>query len=158
MGHMGALCSFCNFSRNLNCCKKSLLKKKKNGPRGLVGEQHHPENRCVCSVAQLSCVRLFVTPWTVACQTPVSMGFSRQEYWSRLPLPSPGDLPDLGMEPESPASPALAGRFFTTSATWEALSIDGFLLAYQYTGWSTNASQGAGEEAGAEVWDAQDPS
>ena len=44
-----------------------------------------------------------VTPWTVACQAPLSMGFSRQEYWSGLPFPSPGDLPDPGIEPESPA-------------------------------------------------------
>ena len=43
------------------------------------------------------------TPWTVACQAPLSMGFSMQEYWSRLPFPSPGDLPDLGIEPGSPA-------------------------------------------------------
>ena len=48
------------------------------------------------------------------------MGFCRQEYWSGLPRPSPGDLPPLGIEPMSPMSPALAGRFFTTSATWEA--------------------------------------
>ena len=48
-------------------------------------------------------VRLFVTPWTVAYQAPPSMGFSRQEYWSGLPLPSPGDLPDPGTEPRSPA-------------------------------------------------------
>ena len=54
------------------------------------------------------------TSWTVACQDPVSMGFSRQEYWSGLPFPHPGDLPDPGIEPESSASPALAGRFFTT--------------------------------------------
>ena len=51
----------------------------------------------------LSCVRLFVTPWTVACQAPLSMGFSRQEYWSGLPFPSPGDLPNPGIEPGSPA-------------------------------------------------------
>ena len=44
-----------------------------------------------------------MTPWTVVCQTTLSMGFSRQEYWSRLPFPSPGDLPDPGMEPRSPA-------------------------------------------------------
>ena len=44
-----------------------------------------------------------VTPWTVACQSPLSMGFSRQEYWSGLPCPSPGDLPDPGIEPRSPA-------------------------------------------------------
>ena len=53
--------------------------------------------------AQLLCrVRLFVTPQTVACQAPLSMGFSRQEYWSGLPFPSPGDLLDPGIEPWSP--------------------------------------------------------
>ena len=51
----------------------------------------------------LSCVRLFATPWTVAYQGPPSMGFSRQEYWSGLPFPSPGDLPDSGIKPRSPA-------------------------------------------------------
>ena len=44
-----------------------------------------------------------MTPWTVACQTPLSMGFSREEYWSGLPFPSPGDLPNPGIEPRSPA-------------------------------------------------------
>ena len=53
----------------------------------------------------------FVTPWTVACQAPLSMGLSWQEYWSGLPFPSPGDLPDPGIET---TSPALAGGFFTT--------------------------------------------
>ena len=52
----------------------------------------------------------FVTPWTVACQADMSMEFSRQEYWTGLPFLSPGDLPDSGIEP---GSPALAGRFFT---------------------------------------------
>ena len=51
----------------------------------------------------LSCVQLFETPWTVARQAPLFMGFSRQEYWSGLPLPSPGDLPNPGIEPGSPA-------------------------------------------------------
>ena len=51
----------------------------------------------------LSCVRLFAAPWNVARQAPVSVGFSRQEYWSGLPFPSPEDLPDPGIEPESPA-------------------------------------------------------
>ena len=51
----------------------------------------------------LSRVQLFVTPWAVAYQAPPSMGFSRQEYWSRLPFPSPGDIPDPGIEPRSPA-------------------------------------------------------
>ena len=54
-------------------------------------------------VKSLSRVRLFVTPWTVACQDPPSMGFFKQEYWSGLPFPSPGDLPDPGIEPRSPA-------------------------------------------------------
>ena len=54
-----------------------------------------------------SCVQLFATPWTVACQAALSMGFSWQEYWSGLPCPSPGDLPDPGIEPESPAALAL---------------------------------------------------
>ena len=65
-------------------------------------------------VKSLSCVQLFATPWTVAYQAPPSIGFSRQEYWSGLPFLSPEDLPDPGFEP---VSPALAGRFFTTSAT-----------------------------------------
>ena len=55
--------------------------------------------------------------WTVARQAPLSMGFSRQEYWSGLPCPPPGDLPDPGIEPASLKSPALAGVFFTTSIT-----------------------------------------
>ena len=59
---------------------------------------------------------IFVISWTIAHQAPLSMGFSRQEYWSGLPFPSPGDLPDPEMEP---VSPALAGRFFTISAIWE---------------------------------------
>ena len=54
-------------------------------------------------VKLLSRVQLFATPWTVAYQAPPSMGFSRQEYWSGLPFPSPGDLPDPGIEPQSPA-------------------------------------------------------
>ena len=66
-------------------------------------------------LCMLSCVRLFATPWTVASQTPLSMEFSRQKFWSGLLVPSPGELPDLGTEPTSFASPALAGRFFTTA-------------------------------------------
>ena len=66
-------------------------------------------------------VRLFTTPRTVAHQAPLSMGFSRQEYWSGLPFPSPGHLPDAGIKPVSLMFPALASRFFTTGTTWEAL-------------------------------------
>ena len=64
-------------------------------------------------------VQLVATPRTVGCQAPQSMGFSRQEYWSGLPFPFPGDLPHPGIELRSLMSPALAGGFFTTSATWE---------------------------------------
>ena len=62
-------------------------------------------------VKLLSRVRLFATPLTVACQVPPSMGFSRQEYWSGLPVPSLGDLPDPGIEPRSPALQADALPF-----------------------------------------------
>ena len=71
-------------------------------------------------LSRFSHFRLFVTPWTVARQAPLSMRFSRQECWSGLSCPPPGDLPNPGSEPASLMSPALAGRFFTTNATWEA--------------------------------------
>ena len=72
---------------------------------------------CVCMYAHaylLSHVQLFVTPWTIACQAPLPMEFSRQAYWSGLPFPSPGDLSDPGIDPLFLVSPALAGGFFTT--------------------------------------------
>ena len=71
-------------------------------------------------LSNFSHVRLFVTLWTVACQAPLSVGFSRQEYWSGLPCRPPGNLRNPGTELLSLASLALAGWFFTTSATWEA--------------------------------------
>ena len=64
-----------------------------------------------CCCLLLSCVRLFATPWAVAHQDPLSMGFSKQEYWSGLPFPPPGDLPNPEIKL---TSPALAGVFFTT--------------------------------------------
>ena len=93
--------------RMLNSCSPKVLSKSKN---------------IVCCL--LSCFNhawLFVTPWTIAYQAPLSMGFSRQEYWSGLPCPPPGDLSDPGIKPSSLMSPTLAGRFlfsflfFTTS-------------------------------------------
>ena len=60
-----------------------------------------------CMLSHFSCVQLFETLWTVGHKAPLSMGFFRQEYWSGLPCPPSGDLPDLGIEPVSPASPAL---------------------------------------------------
>ena len=74
-------------------------------------------------LSHFSHLRLFVTLWTVACQAPLSMGLSGQEYWSGLPCPPPGDLPDPGIKPMSLASPALAGRFFTTSTPWEHVKV-----------------------------------
>ena len=69
-----------------------------------------------------SCVHLFVTLWAVIHQAPLSMKFSRQEYWGGSPCPPPGDLPNPRIKPSSLTSPALAGGVFTTSTTWEALS------------------------------------
>ena len=83
--------SWSSLQRNVLCCAQSL--------------QLHPS---------------WGTLWTVAGQAPLSMGFSRQEYWSGLPCPPPGDLPNPGIKPRSLRSPALAGRPFTTSATGEA--------------------------------------
>ena len=68
-------------------------------------------------------VQVFATPWTVAGQAPLSMGFSRQEHRSGLSCPSPGDLPNPGIELSS-MSPALSDGFFITSTTWEALVKD----------------------------------
>ena len=67
-----------------------------------------------CMLSHFSHVWLCVTLWTVARQASLSMGFSRQQYWSRLPFPSPRNLPDSGIEPTSLMSPELAGKFFTT--------------------------------------------
>ena len=69
-------------------------------------------------LSHFSCVWFFASLWTVAHQAPLSMGFSRQEHWSGLPCPPPGDLPHPRMESASLTSPALASRFYITSAMW----------------------------------------
>ena len=74
----------------------------------------------MCSKSLPSCLTLCHPMDWIACQAPPSMGFSRQEYWSGLSCPPPGDLPNPGIELPSLLSHALAGRFFTTSGTWEA--------------------------------------
>ena len=74
----------------------------------------------MCLPSCFSHVRLYATVWTIARQAPLSMGFSRQEYWSGLPCPPLGGLPNPGIKPMSLTSPALAGGFFTTSCTQEA--------------------------------------
>ena len=81
---------------------------------------YHSINNQLCVLSCFSHVQLFVTQWTVTRQAPLSMRFFRQEYWSGLPCPSPRDLPNPGIKPVSLMSLALAGRIFTTSATWEA--------------------------------------
>ena len=83
-------------------------------PMSELGHAHSWPTRML---SRFSRVQLFVTLWTVARQAPLSMGFSRQEYWSGLSCPPPGDLPNLGIEPASLMSPALAGGFFTTGTT-----------------------------------------
>ena len=73
-----------------------------------------------CMLSHFSCVQLFATLWTLACQASLPLRLSREEYWSGLPCPSPGTLPYPGIESVSLISPALTGKFFTTSAPWEA--------------------------------------
>ena len=89
--------------------------RRQEDPRGRGGEE--TGSRALCQVA--SVVSDSATPWTVARKTPLSMGFSRQECWSGLPCPPPGDLPNPGIEPASLTSLALAGGFFNT--TWAEL-------------------------------------
>ena len=98
------------------------------------------------SAQLLSCVQLCVIPWTVAHKAPLSMRFSRQEYWSRLPFPSPGDIPDPEIKP---ASPALAGRFFTTeppekhscSCSWYYIFLLSLPIIYSLCLWSNLVAQ-----------------
>ena len=80
---------------------------------------HTVKKRCEGVCAQPACPTLCDPPWTIAHQAPLSMGFPRQEYWSGLPFPPPGDLPDSGTEPVSPASPALTGGFIVIIFTAE---------------------------------------
>ena len=97
----------------------------------LIGELHttQPKNKNKTNYIYVyththMLLQLYLTlgnPWTVACLAPLSTGFSKQEYWSGLPCPPPGDLPHPGIESVSLASPTLAGEFFATSTTWESL-------------------------------------
>ena len=80
-------------------------------------------------LSRFSHIQLFVTPWTVAYQAPLSIEFSRHKYWSGFPCPPPGDLTNPGIKPVSLMSPTLAGRFFTTSAFWEAHA---YVCVYMY--------------------------
>ena len=82
---------------------------------GLLEDMHG------CMLSRFSHVQLFEIPWTVAYRAPLSMRFSREEYWSGLPCPPPGDLPNPGIDPGYLTFPTLASGFFTISITWEAL-------------------------------------
>ena len=94
-----------------------------SGPFTTIGNSVVPSKYVrACVVSCYSCVWLFGVLWTVVHQAPLSLGCFRQEYWSGLPCPPPGDLPDSGIESASLMSPALAGVFFPTSTTWEFYS------------------------------------
>ena len=85
----------------------------------LITHFSHASKTHACMLSHFSHVQLFVTLWTVAHLAPLSMAFSRQKYWSGLPCPPPGDLPNPGIRPMSLMSPASAGGFFTTSTPWK---------------------------------------
>ena len=92
----------------------------------------------------------FATPWTVIRQAPLSMGFSRQEYWRGLPFPSSGDLPNPQVKPISLTPPALAGGFFTTNVTWE--DTIGITLAAKDLNVTFNFSLCPSEKIGHGLW------
>ena len=97
----------CMWITAFNACENVLFLWEKDG---LWELRLHLRTHSLCA-RLFSCVQLFATPWTLVHQAPLSMEFPRQEYWSRLPFPTLGDLPNPGLEP---TSPALAGGFFTT--------------------------------------------
>ena len=95
---------------------------------------------CHAVLTHFSCVWLCATLWTVTLQPPLSMGFSRQEYWSGFLCPSPGDLSDPGIEPESLKSPASAGRFLTPSSTTQNIISPGLIhfITVSFYLWASN--------------------
>ena len=103
---------FLHISSLLHCCLSLDF---------LISRIFHVYQAFTHMLSHFSCVQLFATLWTVACQAALPTGFCKQEHWSGLPCPLPGDLLDPGIEPVSPQSPALAGGLSTTRATWEAL-------------------------------------
>ena len=89
----------------------------------LPGKSKIRTTKAQCVLSCFSRIRLFANPQTVACQASLSMGFSRQEYWSGLPFPPAGDLSNQGIKPGPLTSPALAGRYFITSTSCKALNL-----------------------------------
>ena len=104
--------NFCLYQVMSLLVNSQKSRKNSNGLKGWL--------RIIYQCAQCTCVHSVLSWLFAAHQTPLSMGFSRQEYSSGLPWPPPGDLSTPGVELTSPASPVLAGGFFTTWATWEA--------------------------------------
>ena len=104
-----------------------------NFPAHFVNLSDNSYNNIIPCAQLLSHVGLLTTPWTIAHKTPLSMEFFRQEYQSGLPFPPPEDLPDPVIKSQSPASSALAGRFFTTCATKEAPSFPMLLLLSHFS-------------------------
>ena len=102
-----------------NCNPHTLLSEVQNGTATLENSRFFSLRYIYFVLSPFSHVQFFVTLWNVDCHAPLSMGFSKQEYWSELPCSASGDLPDPGIKLWSLKSPALAGRFITTSA-WEA--------------------------------------
>ena len=116
---------------------------------------HIPQYHSHTFACMFSCVQLCATPWTVAHQSPLFIGFSRQKYWSGLPFPCPEDLPDPRIEPMSLQSPALACRFFATSTIWEAPR--DYLVTSQLSKYLAPWLGEFPKSAGSLPWDAQQP-
>ena len=99
-----------------------------NPSRIVLVSTQHPGGKatdykfCCAVLSRFSCIKLFAAPWTIACQAPLSMRFSRQEHWSGLPCPPPGDLPNSVIEPASLTYAALANGLCITGTTWETQS------------------------------------
>ena len=126
------LCNGCSRTRSLVW----VLPAKQRFPNLVV-----PQNSCCFSCYIMS--NSFATPWTVEGQVPLSTGFPRQEYWSGLPFPPPGDLPNSGIEP---GSPALVGRFFTIWATREEVqNMESVLKTWQETNWWKKKNKNLGK-------------
>ena len=103
---------------------------------------------CVCACD----ARLCVTPWTVAHQAALSMGFSWQEYWSGLPFPSPGDLPDPGIKPMSLTSPTLTGGFFITEPSGNPMDLKVWILILSLNSFPVLLSSKKLDELSVKYW------
>ena len=117
---------------------QTAVKRREAKSKGEKERYTHLNAECcaTCVLSHFSHVRLFATPGTVAHQATLSMGFSRQECWSGLPCPPPGDLPNPGVEPPSLMSPALAGRFLSTVLPGKSVKVvihihNGILLSHK---------------------------